>query len=71
MSSNFYKRFFTDEFNLASDARGSIKILYIKNMWGNFWGGGKIANIVGGYAHGLFLDTYDQAGVFAFIFVII
>lgn len=72
IESNFYNRFFgKDSSDMTSDPRGDLKILYIKNMWGNFWGGDKIRNIIGQYAHDLYLDTYDHAGVFAFVSVVI
>ena len=34
------------------------------------FGGGYIHETVGGYAHDVFLDTYDEAGIFSLIAVI-
>jgi hypothetical protein len=70
--SNLYKRFFGDyAIKTTEDGRMELKIAYLKNMWGNFWGGSKIKDeIVGGFAHDIYLDVYDQAGIFGFIAIL-
>lgn len=71
IGSNFYKRFFGKQtMEITEDSRFKLKMLYLKNMWGNFFGGSNIYSIVDGRAHDLFLDTYDYAGIFALISVI-
>jgi len=71
MQSNFYERFFGEwGGDIKHDSRFDYKILYLKNMWGNFFGGQPIYNSIAHYAHDLFLDTYDYAGIFALIAVI-
>lgn len=70
--SNFYQRFFGKwGMDMDEDGRGDYKLIYLQNMWGHFWGGGHIHEIADGYAHDIFLDTYDQAGIFALISMII
>ena len=70
--SNFYNRFygeFSDE-NLADDGRVNKKLMYIRNMWEYPFGGGNM-RVTLGYAHDVIFDTYDEAGLFAMISVII
>lgn len=51
----------------AVDGRLAIKIKYLKNMGASLLGGHALReHIVGNYAHDLWLDVYDEAGVFAF-----
>lgn len=71
MESNFYERFFGKwAGDIRSDKRFEYKILYLRNMWGNFLGGGNIYDSFKVYAHDLFLDTYDYAGIFALMSVV-
>lgn len=71
-ASNFYTRFFGEKYNdLNMDSRNDFKLQYLKFLFVFPWGGNKIHEAVGTYAHDLYLDTYDEAGVFAFIFVVI
>lgn len=71
VNSNYYNRFFGDKSytELGDDTRLEFKRAYLKYLAVYLFGGGKINNAVGGYAHDLYLDTYDEAGVFAFVFI--
>ncbi len=65
--SNFYERFFGEwAIDFDEDSRIEMKLEHLRNMWGNFWGGSH-SHAKFGYAHDLFLDTYDYAGIIAFI----
>ena len=70
-SSNFYDRFFgrlaTED--IEEDSRMDRKIFYIENFSRSFWGGINLRPICG-YAHDIFLDSYDEAGIFALIAII-
>ena len=69
--SGFYRRFFgRSSQDIAEDNRWDNKLEYIRLMPDYLWGGGYIHRIVRGYAHDLFLDTYDEVGVVAFIALI-
>lgn len=72
-NSNFFNRFFGSNsyMEVTDDPRLEIKIEYLKYLTVHPFGGGKIHQAVGSYAHDLYLDTYDEAGVFAFIFIAI
>ena len=65
--SNFYDRFFDDEYSqeIEEDARFEYKLEYLENFTAGVLGGGKIRRIVGHHAHDIYLDTYDQASIFA------
>lgn len=66
--SNLYKRLFDQDLTeMASDSRLESKLAYIQYMPQYLWGGGYIFQRVGSYAHDIFLDTYDDAGVFALL----
>lgn len=69
--SNIYLRFLNkrDEYIYTSE-RVQFKIDYLKNFMFGLWGRCRIKAIVGRYAHDLFLDTYDEAGIFALIGVL-
>ena len=71
--SNFYDRFYGDfsDQDIADDGRLAIKFEYLKNMGEALWGGGNIRRITGSYSHDIILDTYDEAGLFALISVMI
>ena len=70
--SNLYQRFFGRwGMDVDDDGRADYKLVYIQNMWGYFWGGGNIHKIAGGYAHDIFLDTYDEAGIFALLSMLV
>lgn len=71
--SNFYNRFFGANAtqDLDDDGRLAIKLDYLKDMLKYLWGGNRLHEIHGGYAHDLYLDTYDNAGIFAFLAIVI
>ena len=71
--SNFYDRFYGEfsEQDIATDGRWGLKLNYLKYMGEGIWGGGKIRSITGSYAHDIFFDTYDEAGLFALISILI
>lgn len=72
--SNFFARFFSKSGNenVIEDNRMSYKILYLKKMHLYPFGGDELHRAIGNrYAHDIFLDTYSDAGVFAFISVLI
>ncbi len=64
-NSYLYRRF--DHYgsgNLMRDSRLELKKSYMENMTASLWGGGALKNrVVGNYAHDLWLDTYDEAGI--------
>ena len=60
----------------AGDLRGNDriekKLEYISNASKYLWGGNFLSKKEGfGYAHELWLDTYDDAGIVAYIFIVI
>jgi len=66
--SNFYYRFFEVEGrSVFADTRVSKKLRYLHYMLNFPWGGSKLKEVVPGYAHDLYLDTYNLGGVFALI----
>lgn len=69
--SPFYERFFTstsvEEIN--SDSRLEKKLYYLENM-DKFWFGGGNLRLEVDYAHDIILDTYDEAGIFAFLAIV-
>ena len=71
--SNFYDRFFggnsTQE--LDDDKRMTYKLMYLDLFFDHLWGGGAIHKEVGHHAHDLYLDTYSDAGIFAFLAIVI
>lgn len=70
-NSNIYLRFVNKKREeILSSSRTQFKVAYMKNFWEGIFGGCHIKDIVNRYAHDLFLDTYDEAGIFALIAVI-
>lgn len=71
--SNFYNRFFgtNSTQDIDDDGRFDKKLDYLKNMLEYPWGGNHLYELHGGYAHDLYLDTYDNAGIFAFLAIVI
>ncbi len=70
--SNFYNRFFNESnVDLTEDTRGGQKVEYLKYLIDYPWGGAHIYDVVGSHAHDLYLDTYDEAGVFTFAIIVI
>lgn len=72
-SSNFYYRFIGGDYTqgLDEDTRMEHKLVYLERFLDYPWGGEKIRNEYGDYAHDLYLDTYDEAGIFALLAIII
>ncbi len=71
-STNFYQRFWgvnSEEF--YSQTRFNLKRQYIENMFEHCFGGQHIKDEVNAYAHDLYFDTYDEAGIFSFIALIL
>lgn len=65
------ERMFSDIFELLfDDPRWEAKLEYIKLMPQHPFGGSNILKTVGQYAHDVLLDTYDEAGMFAFLAVV-
>ena len=71
-NSNFYNRF-NNEYSqdVTEDSRFESKLFFLKSMLGNLWGGGTIRASYGLYAHDLYFDTFDDFGIFAFLFIIL
>ena len=67
--SNLYKRFTEGEEELGETGRWERKAGYLENFSQGMLGGAKLREIIDGYAHDLFLDTYDEAGFFALLAV--
>lgn len=72
-SSNFYLRFYGDASTqeLNDDARWTHKLAYLEHFLKYPFGGGNIRNLYGHSAHDLYLDTYDESGVIAFLAIVI
>lgn len=53
---------------MVTDGRFRLKRMYLQNLFRHPWGGGYIrANIAGKFAHDLWLDIFDEAGIFSLI----
>lgn len=65
----FYNRFFGDLSTLEvdEDSRLDAKLYYLANMLDHPFGGYYLRKGYHGSAHDLYLDTYDQAGIFSLI----
>lgn len=59
-----------ENLGIAEDSRWSLKLEYLSLMPEHLWGGNHIREATGNYAHDVFLDTYNEAGIFAFMAVI-
>ncbi len=68
--SNLYNRFTSGEMGVYEDTRMERKLIYLQNFETAIWGGQKIRLSGTGYAHDIFLDTYDEAGIFALLAVV-
>lgn len=70
--SNLYQRF-TGKYaqDVSETGRTERKLAYLPYLFDYPFGGGKIHVLAGGYAHDLYLDTYDEAGVFALLAVVV
>ena len=71
--SNFYDRFFggntTQE--IDDDGRLDKKLAFLKDMLAYLWGGNNLHKIHGGFAHDLYLDTHDNAGIITLLAIVI
>lgn len=66
--SPIYERFFLEDSTqeLDEDGRMRMKIYHLQNMGRYLFGGANIRKEIG-HAHDILLDTYDEAGIIAFI----
>lgn len=65
-SSNFYHRFVTMAIKITDTGRRQRRLIYLENMLQYPFGGNHIRVDLGvGYAHDLWLDVYDDAGILA------
>ena len=70
-SSSLYARFFGEHaMDLDEDGRLNKKIYFLTNMFSYPFGGANMREQMG-YAHDIYLDTYDEAGIFAFAAILI
>lgn len=72
--SYFYRRFFyANKYEeISKTSRWNTKVIYFQNMLTYLFGGNNIRDKLGaGYAHELWLDTYDTAGLIPFIILVI
>lgn len=69
--SNFYDRFYGGDStqNIDDDKRMTHKMAYVTRMLDHPFGGGHIRAEYGHSAHDLYLDTYDESGVLALLFI--
>ena len=56
-----------EQMSFFEDIRLIRKGQYISNMFMYPFGGGKLHDFIGGHAHDILLDTYSDAGMFAFL----
>lgn len=68
--SNLYNRFTVGDKGKYDDNRFGRKIQHLQNFESAIFGGSKTRTSGVGYAHDLYLDTLDEAGIFALIAVI-
>lgn len=71
-ASNFSSRFDGSTYSqeIDEDARTEYKLAYLEHFLDYPWGGENIKELIGHHAHDLYLDTYDEASVFAFLAVV-
>lgn len=55
---------------LGDSGRSVLRKEHLKHFWQHMWGGSEIKEIVGNYAHDLWLDVYDAAGIISFVLII-
>ena len=71
LNSNLYDRFYGEwAQDIDDDGRSKLKLVYLSRFFDNLWGGSVIKDDIG-YAHDIYLDTYDYCGIFGLIFTII
>ena len=69
---NLYIRYSDNIFKFFNDAgRTKIRKKFLSYFWQYPWGGSKIHNFINNYAHDLWLDVYDVAGIITFIVMIV
>lgn len=69
-ASPFYDRFFGEHsMELTTDGRLDKKLFFLQNFGQSILGGAHLRDLKG-YAHDLFLDTYDEAGILALLAVV-
>lgn len=70
--SNFYDRFFGGDVtqDIDEDSRMEHKTYYITHLGDSMFGGGHLREAYGHSAHDLYLDTYDESGIFAALLII-
>ena len=69
--SNLFERFTEETTISSSSGRTDFKLEYLKYILIYPFGGGKIYNEVGRYAHDLLLDLYSDAGTIAAIIILV
>ena len=69
--SNLFERFTEETTINSSSGRTDFKLEYLKYILIYPFGGGKIYNEVGRYAHDLLLDLYSDAGIIAAIIILV
>ncbi|MBR3805818.1 MAG: hypothetical protein IKJ13_03165 [Clostridia bacterium] len=67
--SNFYDRFFGGDVaqEIDDDSRMENKLYYVEHFFDSMLGGGNIRAEFGHSSHDLYLDTYDESGIFALL----
>lgn len=75
-SSGLYERFFSDyaqDHNVGfwDTRRWELKGMYLKLALDYPFGGGKIVRVVGNYAHDLWFDILDNAGIIPFLLILL
>ncbi len=67
--SNFYDRFFGGDVaqEIDDDSRMENKLYYVEHFFDSMLGGGHIRAEFGHSSHDLYLDTYDESGIFALL----
>ena len=73
-STDLYVRFIRPHkimYFFRDSGRMNIRINYFKHFFDYMWGGNVLRDIVGNYAHDLWLDVYDVAGIVSFVIIII
>lgn len=72
-SSNFYDRFFDGSYNqgINDDSRMEHKLGHLKYFFDYPWGGNNIGRLYGHHAHDLYLDLYDESGIFALLAIVV
>ena len=57
--------------DISKDTRLANKMTYVKHLLAYPLGGGQLRNVTGVYAHELYLDAYNDAGILAYLVVIL